>query len=436
MALLLGWLILAKSLPFALAPSDPDLALALNAHNPAALLAKARELRESVLHSAPASESREAKETTAAPMHDRPSSLPGAERTHASDETTGRQDLREQIRSLANAAISSDPLNAETFRLLGELADDPGQARSLMRQAVNRSRREAIALLWLLSDSFYRKDYQAVLLYADMLLRTRPDLSNYVLNYVMLAAEDPAFLPLAVQLLETKPSWRIGFFEALPRNGRLEGAPLKLVTALQESGSPPSGAELAPYLQALINKNRIDTAFNVWLRFLPTDAAVNSGLLTNADFQSPSSGLPFDWRISQGVNAVAEILPISGGKEGALHVSFSPGRVRFPQIEQLVVLPPGNYRLSGKLRGRISAKRGLRWQLLCAPGNLKLLGETDMLMGDAPAWRLFALEARAPEDKQCVGQSLRLIHDSRSASEELISGEIWFKELILEKIQE
>src|SRR5215475_5237399 len=48
-SLLLVWLILTKSLPFALAPSSPDLALALNPSNPAALITKARQIRADLL---------------------------------------------------------------------------------------------------------------------------------------------------------------------------------------------------------------------------------------------------------------------------------------------------------------------------------------------------------------------------------------------------
>ncbi len=442
--LVLGWLVLTKSVPFALAPSDPDRALALSAHNPAALLAKARELREALLlqssraaESAPATGSSGVK-VSAAPQKDDAVSRPTeAENKGGSSEEAGeRVELRQRIRSLANAAISKDPLNAEAFRLLAETADDSEEVRNLMRQAANRSRRETVALFWLLNDSFYRKDYQAILSYADVILRTRPELSNYVFNYVMLAAEDPAVLPLAVQLLEKKPNWRRGFFEALPRNVRLEGAPLKLVNALKESGSPPSDAELAPYLEALVYKNRIDIAYNIWLQFQPADETANSGLITNRNFQSPPSGSPFDWRISQGVNAIAEIVPVRRGNEGVLHVSFGSGRVKFPTLSQVAVLPPGNYHLSGKLRGHVAAKRGLRWQLLCAPGSQTVLGQTDMLMGDAPEWRLFEMQAKVPEDKECVGQTLRLVHDSRSASEEFISGEIWFTELRLDKIEQ
>ena len=39
------WAVLTKSLPYALAPTRPDTALALNPNNPAALLVKAQELR-------------------------------------------------------------------------------------------------------------------------------------------------------------------------------------------------------------------------------------------------------------------------------------------------------------------------------------------------------------------------------------------------------
>ena len=39
------WLVLTKSLPYALAPEQPDAALALNPNNPSALLSKAEERR-------------------------------------------------------------------------------------------------------------------------------------------------------------------------------------------------------------------------------------------------------------------------------------------------------------------------------------------------------------------------------------------------------
>jgi len=99
----------------------------------------------------------------------------------------------------------------------------------------------------------------------------------------------------------------------------------------------------------------------------------------------------------------------------------------------VLVLPPGRYRLAGKIRGTIQAKRGLRWQLTCSSAPQTVLGESDMLMGESEQWRLFTLEAKVPQDKNCAGQVLRLFHDSRSASEELITGEVWFGDLHLER---
>jgi hypothetical protein len=64
----------------------------------------------------------------------------------------------------------------------------------------------------------------------------------------------------------------------------------------------------------------------------------------------------------------------------------------------------------------------LRWQIRCASGSQRILGETEMLLGQSEQWRIFAFEAEAPQLSECSGEILRLIHDSRSASEELLSG--------------
>jgi hypothetical protein len=80
------------------------------------------------------------------------------------------------------------------------------------------------------------------------------------------------------------------------------------------------------------------------------------------------------------------------------------------------------------------AKRGLRWELRCSGGARQKLAETDMLLGQSQQWRVFSLEVDIPEANDCVGQTLHLFHDSRSASEEFISGEVWFAGLHLERV--
>ncbi len=43
------WVVVTKSLPYALAPSQPDTALALNPGNPAALIAQAEDLKKQLV---------------------------------------------------------------------------------------------------------------------------------------------------------------------------------------------------------------------------------------------------------------------------------------------------------------------------------------------------------------------------------------------------
>lgn len=57
-----------------------------------------------------------------------------------------------------------------------------------------------------------------------------------------------------------------------------------------------------------------------------------------------------------------------------------------------------------------------------------------MLLGQSQQWRVFTLEVDVPQAEDCRGQMLRLFHDSRSASEEFISGEVWFTGLHLERV--
>ncbi len=346
--------------------------------------------------------------------------------------------MRKEIQQLAIRALAADPLNAEAYQLLGLVSNEPERTRVLMKEAVNLSRRESSALVWLLNDSFLRKDYRATLDYADVLLKTRPytALPVYVMRYITLMAEDAEGAPLVADVLTKRPAWREQFLEAFSRSEASAEVPLKLMISLKENGAPPSPKELASYLDVLIGRNRIDVAYNAWLQFLPEEQLSNLGLLTNGNFETPPSGLPFDWRMAPGLNAVAEFVGrTSEGSGRLLHVTFGPGRVKFPELRQIVFLPPGHYRFEGKLRGTITGKRGLRWQLTCATGSRRALAETDMLMGETGQWRIFTLEGDVPQSEDCNGQALRLFHDSRSASEELISGEVWFGSLRLSRIQ-
>jgi hypothetical protein len=436
LSIVLLWTILTKSLPYALAPVQADLALTLSRNNPAALTAKAEvlERRLMVLTSAGTRRPEAGRDEVEGGLANTLSNLPmasaGESRAEPTDE---RESLREEIRRLARQIIANDPLNPWAFRLLAEVTSDTNHVRLLMQQSLRRSRHESAAAFWLLNDSLYHRNFKAALDDADILLRTRPQLAAYVFNYLSLIAEDPEGRNLLADELATGPVWRDQFFGALPRNAKHADTPLELMAALQESGKPVTQKEVAPYLDFLVSTGRADLAYNAWLQFLPKSQLETVSFLSNASFESEPSGLPFDWRIADGVNAIAEIVPLPGSStQHVLHIRFAEGRVEFPDVSQIVLLAPGRFRLEGKLRGTITGKRGLRWQLRCASGARRIFAETEMLLGQSREWRIFTLEIEVPPLEDCHGQVLRLYHDSRSASEELLTGEVWFSDLRLE----
>ena len=170
--LLLSWLTLAKTLPFALASLNPDYALALNPSNPAALIAKATLVRERML--APKADAAPQGTVSGQPV-DAFEKLPPAESKSGEAGHGGETDnMRRQIQTLAARALKSDPLNAQAFELMASVADDAESARSLMQAAAARSRHAAGALFWLANDSLRQRDYGRELEYVDLLLRTRP----------------------------------------------------------------------------------------------------------------------------------------------------------------------------------------------------------------------------------------------------------------------
>ncbi len=149
----LVWAVLTKSLPYVLAASAPDSALALNPNNPEALVAKAGRSRErllSLMEGERKQPNRESGRAIAKPG-DTIAALPEAgDETGTDPDTEGeRRALRGEIRNLALRAIANDPLNARAYRLLAEVTDNPDNARILMNEALKRSRRETAAIFWL-----------------------------------------------------------------------------------------------------------------------------------------------------------------------------------------------------------------------------------------------------------------------------------------------
>ncbi len=432
---LLLWLVLTKSLPLVWAKTNSELASRLAPEHPAVLLALAESQRRRLVELISTELAKEQKlskatsETTAAGRYAAPSIVPDGE-TSAVD----REALRTEIRILATQILKQAPLSARAHRLLAEVSEEEETVRKYMLAAFHRSRRETTAAFWLLNDSFQKKDIPAVLNYADVILRTKGRLAPLIMSYLGQLATDRESRGLLAEMLATNPTWRGTFFRNLPKSVPDPKTPLLVLLDLKGTPHPVTDAELKPYLDKLLRDGRAELAYSAWLQHLPAKKLTNLGLLTNAGFDEAPSGLPFNWIITNRRYARIEPHAKSDKPDNkALHLSLGGGRIKFGEVRQVLMLAPGTYRISGLIKGLLKGRRGFRWQLRCMKVTGDALGQSEMLFGQSATWAPFSFEAVVPNIDTCRAQELRLFHHARSASEELIFGEIWFDDLRLQK---
>jgi hypothetical protein len=445
----LVWQVLAHSLVAYLAEAAPDTALGLRSDDPTALInISERKLNlELPPKEAPAtltgsetgdritSLARHAwKATGREPEQPEGSPRQSGEPEQAAERLSSNArdpELRKEIGALARAALEQDPLNARALRILGQIADaadEEAAASELMQAAARRSRRESVAVFWLMRESFERKDFAATVQHADVLLRARPQVAPQVTPTLARMAEDKDASPELLKMLATNPPWRTSFLSTLLANITDARTPLSLLLSIKDTPTPPTTAELREYLALLMRNQFHEFAYYVWLQFLPHEQLASAGLLFNGDFESRPSGLPFDWVIATGANVTIDLARRPDDPDqNALVVEFGQGRADFRGVSQYVMLAPGSYVLKGQLRGQLTGRRGLEWRISCA-GATSPIAKTPMALGTVADWTEFSVAFAVP-DADCRAQQVRLALDARSASEQLVSGTMWYDKL-------
>ena len=338
------------------------------------------------------------------------------------------------VRAWAQTALRGQPLSAHALRILGQLAeaegDDAGALR-FMDAAARLSLHDGVTDFWLMQKSIRTRDDKAALYYADVLLRTTPDLATYVVPVLAHIAEEKGSNRLLDAVLAANPPWRKEFFAALPNSITDARTPLGLLMALRQSATPPSPIEVGDYVNFLVARKFYALAYYTWLQFLPPAELRSAGKLFNGSFEVTPSGSPFDWQIRSGAGVTVDIVPRSDKAGGhALMVDFQYGRVEFRSVTELVMLAPGAYEFKGQYKGKLVGPRGLKWRVACVGGAASVapLGESPMIIGMTPTWRAVAFNFTVPA-KDCKAQMVSLDLDARMASEQLVSGSMLFDEL-------
>jgi hypothetical protein len=336
---------------------------------------------------------------------------------------------------LALRAVKANPLDGRAYGVLAlarsvDDAMDVGLASIAARRwPLDAAAHESLAMRHL-GDG----DLAAAMPHLDALLRVYPESRGETFALLLRLLVELDAPPALTEWLGQGPPWRGAFLAHAARTLK-DPAPMhQLFRALVASDTPPGEHEQRAWLARLERDGLYIDAWFTWIDSLPPERLDGLGNLHNGSFEWPASGFGFDWRFGRVAGAVIEQAP-AGGADGdmALRVAFQHQRVDFRHVSQLLVLPPGEYRLAGRVRlDNLRNERGLIWQVQCARGRAGRLGQSDGFRGLSP-WRSFEFTFRVPE-ADCPAQWLRLELDARAAADRFIGGEAWFDAMRIQRL--
>jgi tetratricopeptide (TPR) repeat protein len=414
LAAALCWLVVTRSLPTYLARVAPETALLINANQPDALL----RLAEEKLTAEQTRIEKAAAETPAT--------------AKSAADTKVDKKLDHDVRALVLRASKLDPLNAQVPHLLADLAElagDRPQATSQLEATLRHSLHDSQAIYKLILFNIEARDYDKATTYTELLLRVNPHSFQVVQPILFHLANTEAATEALTAMFGRSTYGRTWFFGELPPKATDLRIPQTLLLGLQNTANPPTSRELSPYLQFLLDRHQLyGLAYYTWLQFTPPEHFDNNNLVFNGSFQRPTTAMPFDWQIQAGSGVTAQIVskPLEDGNQG-LNLEFGSGRVEFGGVHQALLLAPGTYDFSIEYRGSLSGRRGLVWQVSCSKPNAQIL-ETPVQVGLQPTWKTISQSFTVPE-AGCLGQRLALVHTARSASEQMLSGSVWYKQV-------
>lgn len=319
---------------------------------------------------------------------------------------TSKADHDRAAKAAAGAALVAAPLDAQAVRVLALEAEgdgDTARTQALMRLADQRSRRDAITQMWLFADDLPRRDFANASRHADAALRLDWRLSYLLFPAMISAVADPAAAEPFARRLASRPDWRGPFLGVLAQRGPDPAVATRLFAVLATTAAPPTDAESSALIERLVAAGDIAGARASWLRLLPPGAHAPAVGVYDGDFAPAPGAAPFNWSFPVDDGAVAQEGP-AGDDQPALYVR-SPSEATHILASQLLLLPPGRWRLTGQVRVEPGQMGDLfAWRISCAKDAADL-GEARVAAA-AAGWRTFSGDFEIPAG--CSAQWLRL----------------------------
>ncbi len=338
----------------------------------------------------------------------------------------------DEARATARRLLAAEPLEGRAFRVLAA-ADakqgHPRRALELYTIAARRSPRDLRTRGWLTEHYLVAGEYAAALEQIDVLLRTSPRQGATLMPLLAQLAAVPEFADQLARLLARRPPWRGAVLATLQQAKDPRGAE-QVLSALRLAGGLDA-AEFEEWIAYLIRQGRLGEAYGRWASTLDLQGKPLP-LVYNGGFEQPVSNRGFDWRLTRIPGVSLDFVPDRSARGLTAHAAFRGRPVAQVNIEQLLLLGPGRYRFSVRMRAEaLRSERGLEWSLACI-GQAEPLATSEPISGTFD-WRTVDMEVNVPVTG-CPGQSLRLRNPVPAGSIQQVSGELWFDDVAIQPL--
>jgi hypothetical protein len=261
-------------------------------------------------------------------------------------------------------AARKSPLDAEPFLVRGVEAQIGGNeqlASEAFLAAKLRDGRSIPARYFLAEHYFRGGDAKHALEEIAFLARGVPNGVARLAPYVGIYAKDRRNWPQLRSVFRSDPSLADATLAALATDAR--NADLVLSLADRSSVNPRS--EWPPRMvQSLITAGEYPRAHTLWSKIAHASRA--TGPIYDPDFRDSAAPPPFNWALTSSTVGLAE-----RRKGGGLHTIFY-GQEDGVLASQLLVLSPGNYRLSMNVSGDAARMKALAWTLKCDNSKISI----------------------------------------------------------------
>jgi hypothetical protein len=324
----------------------------------------------------------------------------------------------EAAQAHAQASLAAAPLQGRALRVLGatrELEGNRDSARRLIEMAATVAPRDIPAQYWLAMNDLRDRDLDAALARFDRLLRMEPEASRQVFPVLLTVASNPIGMRGFAPLLASNPPWRQDFM----RQFLASVADVRQLDKLLGIAAV-AGVRLEPAEQAaLLNQAFVRRDWPRVRRLLAIEG-IQPAVVRDGGFDRGAADGIRGWAVAK--HRMMDVILA----DSRLRLHFLGQRAEFGGLSQWLLLSPGSYLLSGRVRLLdLDTAQGLRWWLQCDQSSDRLV-ETELFKGRGD-WTPFRVEFSVPEE--CPAQSLRLELAARIAAETHASGSAEFDDL-------